>query len=197
LAAARPRRATRPRSNEPAVAVPPRPRRVSRRWLAIAGGTLTAAAVLLIAALVSVSKMSPRYDAPAVREIAVKFFNDESPEPGHLLAEKSPPADYPISPAVARNPIARFPKMRWRRISGFLDSNGVAYDLAGGGRATLYVVKRSVAGLPEMPSPIPGLTTAGCSTSAWHSGGLLYVLVVRGGPRAYRSYLDLPRGPVT
>jgi len=175
------------------------PHRVSRRWLAIAGGTLTTAAVLLIAALVTMMKTSMSYDGPAVRGVAIEFFEHGNQQQGRLLADQSPPQGYPVSPAIARNPMVRFPQMRWRRVDGFLDTNGVAYDLVSDGatRATLYVVNRTVAGLPDSPSVRPDLTTAGCSVSAWQSGGLLYVLVVRGGPRTYRSFLNLPHGPVT
>ena len=169
------------------------PRSVSRRWLVMAGGTLTAAAVLLVAALFGIMGTSETCDAVGVRQLAIEFFNAESPEPGYLLAEKPPPRDYPPSEAVLR-----IPSMRWRPVRGLLGQSGVAYDLPDGGApATLYVVRRRVAGLPNLPPLRPGLTTAGCSVSTWQSDGLLYVLVVRGGPKSYQRYLDLPRGPVT
>jgi len=174
--------------------VPARPKNISRRWLVIAGGTLAAAAVLLVAALVNLIDTSAAHDGAAVRQLAVKFFNSETPEPGNLLTEKSPPRNYPISPAVAVTQT-----VQWRPIRGFLGANGIAYDISGrgGSRATLYVFKHSVPDLPDLPTMRPGLTTAGCSVSAWQSGGLLYVMVVRGGPQTYRRFLDLPRGPVT
>ncbi len=174
--------------------VPARPKHVSRRWLVIAGGALTAAAVLLVAALVNLMDTSASYDGAAVRQFAVKFFNSETPDTWNLLAEKSPPRNYPVSPAVMVTQA-----VRWRPISGFLGASGVAYDIPsrGGSRATLYVVKRTVSDLPDLPPMRPGLSTAGCSVSAWQSGGLLYVMVVRGGPQTYRRFLDLPRGPVT
>ncbi len=128
-----------------------------------------------------------------MRQFAIEFFNAESPEPGYLLAEKPPPRDYPPSEGVLW-----LPSMRWRSVRGLLGRSGVAYDLSGGGTlATLYVVRRRVAGLPNLPPSRPGLTTAGCSVSAWQSDELLYVLVVRGGPKRYQRYLNLPRGPVT
>ena len=180
--------------DEIADVVPARPKYVSRRWLVIAGGTLTAAAVLLVAALVNLIDTSAAYDDAAVRQLAVKFFNSETPEPMNLLTEKSPAGNYPISPAVAVTQA-----VRWRPIRGFLGANGVAYDISGrgGSRATLYVVKCAVTDLPDFPPMRPGLTTAGCSASVWQSGGLLYVMVVQGGPQTYRRFLDLPRGPVT
>ena len=50
----------------------------------------------------------------------------------------------------------RLPDVRWRRVEKFLGGPAVAYDLpAIGGRATLYVVQKNVAGLPSMPPPMP------------------------------------------
>ncbi len=91
----------------------------------------------------------------------------------------------------------RTPQLRWRTIRGLLGSTGVAYDLSapGGRRATLYVVSQAVAGLPTQPPLEPRPTTAGCWAAAWHEDGLLYVLVVEGGPGVYRSYLRLSSGP--
>jgi hypothetical protein len=89
--------------------------------------------------------------------------------------------------------------VRWRAVSGVLDCRGVAYDLAdaNGNRATLYVVRRTVAGVPTAPPSRPALSSGNCSTSAWQEGGLLYVLVVRGEASLYDRFLDLPRGPIT
>jgi hypothetical protein len=178
----------------PAAEVGVRPRRLSRRWLA-AAGTLCPAAVLLVAALIYLN-LHRAYDAPTVLREASAFFADESPQPGHLLSHVVPPEDYPIS-----RDVRALAGTRWRGITGFLGRSGVAYDLPGpdgiSRGATLYVVDRSVDGLKDTVPPLrPQQNTGNCCVGLWRSGGLLYVLVVRGGAGEYRSYLA-PLGAVT
>ncbi|MGA2034471.1 MAG: hypothetical protein ABSG68_19670 [Thermoguttaceae bacterium] len=168
----------------------------SRRWLlgTVAAGLVgTAAAVLLCVWLGRGSRLDLR---PAeVLDSATVFFNDESAASGERLADKRPPESYPLSDRVVS-----FPQIQWHRVRGFLDSSGVAYDLSGlgAGRATLYVVRRTVDGLPAQPPLTPRPTTAGCSAAAWQEGPVLYVLVVEGGVRTYRQCIKgLPQGPLT
>ena len=167
-------------------------RLLSRRWLAVSAA-LSTAAVLLAAVCLAIPRKAA-YTPSAVLNEATEFFSGESPCTGTKLGEVSPPADYPISRGILRTSL-----VRWRPIKGLLGCTGVAYDLSGpgDGRATLYVVSQAVAGLPTQPPLEPRPTTAGCSAAAWQENGLLYVLVVDGGPGVYRSYLRLPSGPLT
>jgi hypothetical protein len=167
-------------------------RRLSRRWLALAAAALGTAAALLAAVWVE-SRHAAACTPSAVLEQATEFFRGESPAAGSRLAEVAPPAAYPISRDVLRTP-----QLRWRPIRGLLGCSGVAYDLSapGGSRATLYVICRAVPRLPTQPPRQPWPTTAGC-TAAWQDGGLLYVLVVEGGPEVYQSHLRPPSGPLT
>ena len=96
-----------------------------------------------------------------------------------------------------------FAQTSFRRISGFLGCDGVAYDMTNrlGTEATLYVVKCDGVVVPGLPSAPPSYRnthgTQGCRSAAWQSGGLLYVLVVAGSEkRTYESFLPIP-GPVT
>ncbi len=167
-------------------------RRVSRRWLA-AGLALTSAAVVLVAVTLRVLFQGTEpYTRDQVLQIAQRFFTEESPQPGFLLADPNhpPPGDYPISTDVLQ------PRgVQWRPISGLLDRDGAAYDMPGG-RATLYVVRLTVADLPSQPPLKPGRTTGGYCTSAWQVGDLLYVLVVQGDGNSYRRRLA-PLRPMT
>lgn len=165
-----------------------------RRWLLGAMGLgLTLAASLLVAVMVGRDRVV--YRDGQVLEMAVRLFETETPSPDqeHLAAETPPPKEFPVSPLVLQHA-----QLRWRPISQFLGRSGVAYDLTvpGEARATLYVVRQTVAGVPTSPGAQPSWTTHNCSVSAWQSGSLLYVLVVDGGSRAYRGYLDIPQGPV-
>ena len=90
--------------------------------------------------------------------------------------------------------------MQWRWIAGFLGRKAVAYDIPrpdGGIRATLYVVKLSVADLGTCPPLHPARNTGGYCTAAWQEGRLLYVLVVHDRPEVYRRLLNQPRWPLT
>jgi hypothetical protein len=167
-------------------------RRFSRRWLLLAAASLSAAAALLAAAWLGIHPQT-RVTPLAVLDEATDFFQGESPAAAHRLDEVSPPADYPLSREVLATA-----QIRWRPIQGLLGRGGVAYDLSGPGRvrATLYVTRQVVAGLPTQPPGGPRPTTAGCCAAAWQENGLLYVLVLEGEPRAYRGYLT-PSGPLT
>lgn len=171
-----------------------RPTRSSRRRLLAAAGLFTTGAAVLVAALIYLNTRNI-YDEPTVLRDAVGFFTNEGAQPGHLLSDRDPPEDYPIS-----RDVRRLPGTRWREISGFLGCKGVAYDLPGPGdtvRATLYVVKLSVKDLNNAAPPaLPKQDTGGYCSAAWRDGKLLYVLVVRGNKRDYDDCLA-PLGPVT
>lgn len=173
--------------------VPRRSARISRRGVLVAVATFSTSAVVLMAVVFGLRK--PSSDTPSsVLEEAVQQFSVESPEASRLLSETQPEADYPLS-----HEVLQLPQIRWRSLKGFLGGSGVAYDLQrpGSGRATLYVVCRTVPGLPVVPPPVPASTTAGCSAAAWQEGDTLYVLVVEGDARDYQNYLSVSRGPVT
>jgi len=164
--------------------------RRARRRLLVGGGTAVAAA-LVVGAMVALSNRGHEYTPQAVREAAIRFHDREKPE---AWGRTEAPSEYPFSPAVAR-----LPDIKWRPVSGLLDSRGVAYDLRGPGgvQATLYVLKQKVAGLAPAPDLRP-YSTGGLSVEAWQKGGLLYVLVVESGDqRTYQQFLDYRAGPLT
>lgn len=116
------------------------------------------------------------------------FDKDNNQPPGELVA---PPVEYPRD-------IVKLDGVRWRHVDEFLGDPAVAYDLPTiHGRATLYVVQRTVTGLPSMPPPSPRSSTGGRLAAAWQAGNMLYVLVVDGDARMYSSYLDQSHGPLT
>ena len=168
--------------------------RLRRRWI-LAGAAVAAVAASVIVAIVLPSEQPPELDPGSIVKGAREFFRGDDAA-GQLLSQAKPPAAYPTDPSFSPR---RFPQMRWRGIRGFLGRPGVAYDLGvPQTRATLYVVKCRIEGTaPTSPPMRPSLTTAGRSVATWQSGGLVYVLVVQGGPRTYRSLLDSPSGPIT
>jgi hypothetical protein len=175
-----------------AVVVPASDRRRARPWwFAVAG---VVAAVILVSVSVWQSGRNVPWTTSTVLEEAISLYSNENQETGRLVSEVSPPWALPLSPAVRS-----WPGTRWRPLAGFLDRKGVAYDLTSvrGTRATLYVVNRTIAGLPDEPPSRPSPGTGNCTAAAWQQGSLLYVLVVQGDPAAYAEFLDLPRGPVT
>lgn len=182
-------------ADEPAVGALLPIRAGRRRWLA-------AAAVLAgLAASVAVMLFEFGRAAPMSQEQmlgrAIDYFNREPELPGTLLTDDNEPADYPLGGAIYR-----FPGIRYRKVERFLDREAMAYDITSrwGVRATLYVVRASgidVTGLPPAPPANAAFRTLGCSSAAWYSGGLVYVLVVGGdSKRAYDSFLP-PPGSVT
>lgn len=168
--------------------------RFSRRRLVIGFAALAAAAALLVA--VWVQPHPARHDTPtSVLEEAMEYFGRDNQHQGELVSQKVPPAEYPLS-----RDIRALPDVRWRFVENFLGGMALAYDLPPlpqvGGRATLYVLKRTVVDLTNLPPPTPK-STGGQSAAAWQTGGILYVLVVEGDARVYGSYLDQSHGPLT
>jgi len=170
-----------------------RPRRRSRRWLLAGGGLLAAAASIVLAVWLGGPKAACVSEECAIRA-AIRSFNEDSEQPGQLLANQSAPADYPFSPSVWK-----IRGTTWRHLAGdgLLGHPGVVYDLGPAGtHAALYVVAcDDVKGVGTTPPPQPTSDTAGCCASAWQEGGLLYILVVEGDRSMYGRYL-IPRSPV-
>jgi hypothetical protein len=145
----------------------------------------------VLALIWAYSHQLPPVTANDVLTASIGFFSADDARPGDLVTEVAPPADYPMSRDLRQSATTR-----WRRVAKFLGGEAVAYDLPEiGGKATLYVVRRTVADLPTSPPDRPDLSTAGNSVAAWGSGGLVYVLVVQGDERSYARYFD--RGPLT
>ena len=176
----------------PLATVAPQPNFISRR-LMIAGFAAVAASAAVAVAIWLDHHRAPALTPGQVIETAMDFFARDNASPGEQVSRVAPPSDLPISPDIAR-----FTDVRWRRVESFAEGEAVAYDLPSrSGKATLYVSKCTVAGLPPYPPPQPTLSTGGNSAAAWQSGGLLYVLVVQGDAQNYADYLDRSQGPLT
>jgi hypothetical protein len=165
---------------------------LSRRWLLTGGGLLAVAAALLIAVWLG-ARHARGLSEESVADEAIQAFDSAIEHKGYLLAEHAPPTGYPISASVIQ-----VRGMSWRAVETLLGREGVVYEFPGraGARAALYVL---AAGDAEHLGTSPALnpfTTGGYCASAWQEGGLLYVLVVRGGPTAYSGYLNLPSEPM-
>jgi hypothetical protein len=172
-------------------------RRRSRRWLLVTGGALAAAAAILVMVLVGSPSARPMTRETVIQAATDQFTHAlETSVQGQLISATGPPNAYPYS-----RDLVNLPNIRWRWISNFLGRSGVAYDLIGPGRtrATLYVVQGAGAGLPGVPAkPVSSAATGRqLSVAAWQTGGLLYVLVVNGGPSQFPQFLDTAHGPVT
>ena len=57
------------------------------------------------------------------------------------------------------------------------------------GSAVLFVTRLSVDNLPTSPPGVPQSTTGGQAIAYWKSGPLVYILVVPGNARSYRTFL--------
>jgi hypothetical protein len=187
------------RLTAPAVAVPdsPAPRRAeterfSWRRLLVGFAAISAAAALLFAVWTH-THQPQQYTPASVLDEAMGFFDQDNKLVGELVVQVAPPVEYPMS-----RDIGRLRGVRWRHVEKFLGGPAVAYDLPRiPGRATLYVVRRNVPGLPAMAPPSPKSNTGGKSAAAWQTSDSLYVLVVEGDAETYRRYLDQSLGPLT
>lgn len=168
-----------------------RPARLSSRaWLFSLSGAIAA---MVLIAVGWFQRSQVEYSPTSVLEAAVDFFNNDAHEQGELLASVSPPWGFPASRCVPMTD-----QTRWRKVGAILHTGGVAYELTGPGgvQATLYVVRRSVAGLPDQPPARPVYGTARCCSAAWQEGPLLYVLVVVGESSDYQRLVSVSQGPL-
>jgi hypothetical protein len=162
----------------------------ARPWMFSVAGAIAA---LLLVGVSLFQRAEVEYSPASVLEAAVDFFNNDSHEQGRLLSAARPPWGFPVSRYV------HLPgETRWRKVGTLLESGGVAYELGGVGnvRATLYVVRRTVSGLPDQPPTRPVYGTARCFSAAWQEGQLLYVLVVVGEGNDYQRLVNVPQGPL-
>jgi hypothetical protein len=79
----------------------------------------------------------------------------------------------------------------WADAGGMVDLNAVAYDLSSGGgpRAVLFVIREDEIDADATPPNSPQSSTGGLMIGCWQSQGLVYVLVVEGDERTYKSLL--------
>ena len=177
---------------QPMATVPSRGPRVSRRWLVLGAGSIAVAVAVLVAVWIPWTRPKA-IDGPSLGQLAIEFFVTDTGQDGELITQVPPPESHPFGFDVQP-----FSEPRWRWVGSFLGGPAVAYDMTGpaGERATLYVVRRTATNVQDLPSRHP-FTTSGCSTSAWQTGPVLYVLVVEGSPRTYQKFLVTPREPLT
>jgi hypothetical protein len=167
-----------------------RPRVRGRIWI------IAATAAVILVALSAFVLRPPRplevTEGEAIQAALERFAVDKDDREQDMASPRLI-SRYPFSGEVLR-----FANTA-RQISDFLGQEGVAYDMAApdGTRATLYVVGGIRSAMPSVPPIPPTVFTARRSASAWQSQGLLYVLVVDGGPQKYRQFLDIARGPIT
>lgn len=166
--------------------------RIRRRYVMLGIASLAAAGCLLAAVVLN---LGPRRTTlgEIEHQVLAQFQNDVALRgTGQLVVQQAPPKDHPFSGDVRRDP-----QMRWRTVNGLLGKSAVAYDLSrpGGSRATLYVLPYSgqIPALPNAPPLNAMAKTQNRSVALWRKGPLLYVLVVEGGPGAYRGFLDSSR----
>jgi len=97
----------------------------------------------------------------------------------------APVEDYPPDAAVRAIPRG------WRVAQTRYDSLATVYNISRGGEsAYLFCIrpKGKVSGLPKVPPMGPQWTTGGVAIGAWQRPGMVYVLVVDGNKRDYRSF---------
>ena len=162
----------------------------TRRWVLSLSGAIAA---LVLVTVGWFQQTRVEYSPASVLEAAVEFFNSDAHDQGNLLSATSAPWGFPPSRYVRLTP-----DTRWHKAGTLLKSGGVAFEMTGPGglRATLYVVRQSIAGLPDQPPPRPVYGTARCCSAAWQEGPLMYVLVVLGESTDYQRLVNAPNGPL-
>lgn len=168
-------------------------RRLPTRWSRPLSGTL-AACVLVGAVIWILSQVGTKVSMAAlidqIRELPQSPADASS---SFLLSEVEPADDFLADARIRMNR-----RTRWRELDA--ESLGfacVAYDLIGsdGEYATLFVIPRDARGAPQIAdledSPtVTVLETGEQVTSGWGDGERIYVLIVRGGERAFWVFVQ-------
>lgn len=167
-----------------------------RRWMrgirprtwAVAGGTLAAAAALIGFLLVTplFKCLEPTLDEHLPGEVSA--WADAVTRQGWN--------DNLIAPELHERPLDRAVRAmprRWCQIQTSYDARTLVYDLAPpGADAALVFCMRSKARnsrLPDTPwNPLSA--TGGLTLGVWRRGDIVYVLMVQGGPRRYREFIE-------
>ncbi len=100
--------------------------------------------------------------------------------------------DYPFAAPIVVSP------SRWADVARLSESNAVAYDLTTGGgqRAILFVIRDAEIECNPTPPINPQSSTEGLMIGCWRAQGVVYVLVVDGDERSYKSLLkSIPAPP--
>lgn len=153
-----------------------------RKWLAVAASL----AASLIVAAGGVWYLQPREITGAdIPQVANSWFDQVHDQWQALPA----PRDLPLPQIVAARPRG------WQSAGDATGSRSVAYQflLPGGGQAVLFAVRMNVPHVPQLPPARPQPMTGNRSVATWQSGGVLYVLVIKGAARDYpRLFKPLP-----
>jgi hypothetical protein len=153
------------------------------RHVAIAVGTVAAAAAICLVLFQQRDQDIIRKDAlPTQVADWMKQLNQSSwnEDLAHLGLH-----DYPPDPAI------RAPQ-RWCRVETPYDSQTVVYDLAGPGSAyaVAFCIRAKVGRSQLSTDPTTISTTGGKVIAAWQRSGLVYVVVIKGDLRRYRSFVE-------
>jgi hypothetical protein len=150
-----------------------------RQWVGLSA-LATLAAGLLIAAGLFVSRPSAEI---ALETMAEDWLKELDAHPAAWRGMQSPPRDFAIPASLMASPAS------WQPVGQY--AKGIAYKLEHpkAGAAMLYVVRLSRPGLPTAPPGVPQSTTGGKAVGYWRSGGIIFVLVVPGDERNYRTFV--------
>jgi hypothetical protein len=163
-------------------------RKRRRMWLTMAGSLTAAAALagfLLLVPYFGVAEPLPDDRLPgeilAWADAVVRQGWNEDLQTAQSLRR-------PLDRAVRANP------QRWCSITTAYDSQTIVYDVAppGADMALVFCMQCRVPNstLPSMPPWNAFSATGGLTLGVWRHGDMVYVLVVRGGPRRYRELIE-------
>ena len=165
------------------------PRGIRRRTWTVMAGSLAAAAALVGFLLVTqhFGGTEPTADERLPGEI--QAWTDAVVRQGwndNLQAAEL--GGRPLDRAVRGMP------RRWCQIATDYDARTMVYDLAppGSDPAVVFCMQSKVrpSALPNSPPWNAFSATGGLTLGVWRRGNMVYVLVVQGGPRRYREFID-------
>ena len=155
-----------------------------RRWLS---GAVALATTVVVAVVLTQYLRTPS-DTP-LESMADVWLGQLTPQ---WQAMAQAPGDFAVPSAITVEAVG------WQNVGKFAGVHGAAYKLvhSTAGTARLFVMRLAKSGLPATPPSSPQFATGGRSIGYWHSGKLVYVLVVDGNQHKYRAFVNPARLPL-
>ncbi len=169
------------------IATQPRDRWSRRRWIGISGAVAASLAITVCAAVIIAQPSAP-ISADTLANDVPQWLDEAFQNEWNSNVQSAPSEKYPLHPTILPKP------QQWQRIATQYDRSTVIYDITPPGKQYVFQItvrtNRTFNNVPGNLPLRPQSSTGGLSIGICHRDGVLYILVVEGDARRYRSFVE-------